>query len=472
MFELQTAYQSIGPELLLAAAGLVLTLIGAVLGDRFNALSFRLGALVLAGAAAIAVLRADGGVAFNGLVETGPFVNYAKAVGFGMAAVTLWISAGPLKRAETIRYEFAILVIFAALGMGLTLSAADIMTLYLGIETLGLSSYVLAAYHRDNARSSEAGLKYFVLGALASGMILYGMSLVYGFTGETRYAAIAAEDVSIGLQFGLVLMITGLAFKVSAAPLHVWTPDVYEGAPTPVVAFFATAPKITAIVMFAHVLFTAFGTFERDWQLIIAIIAGASMIVGSLGALIQTNVKRLLAYSSIANIGYALVAVAAGQAIGSAPLLIFMTIYVICTLGLFAGVMSMRRKGGMVESIHELGGLIRSKPWLAACLAVLIFSVAGIPPFAGFWGKVELFRSGLQAELLPLVVILVLASVVSLGYYLRLVWIMFMAEAEPKFEPVEASVSTTVVLSTIVGAVLLFIFFGYLAAAAGRAAGF
>ena len=471
MFDATEAALSIGPELLLAGAGLAFVLVGALVGDRFNGLSFRVGALVLLGAAAIAALNFEGGASFNGLAVTNGFVNFAKVVGFTMAGIVLWISTGTLKRAETIRYEYAILVLFAALGMGLTLSAADLMTLYLGIETLGLSSYVLAAYHRDNATSSEAGLKYFILGALASGLILYGMSLVYGFTGETRYAAIAAEEMSIGLQFGLVMVITGLAFKVSAAPLHVWTPDVYEGAPTPVVTFFATAPKITAMVMFAHVLFTAFGPFEADWKLIIAIVAGASMIVGTLGALVQTNVKRLLAYSSIANIGYALVAVAAGKAIGGSALLVFMTIYVVSTLGLFAGVLSMRRKGGMVESIHELGGLVKTKPWLAACLAVLIFSIAGIPPFGGFWGKWEVIGAGASAELLPLVILLVIASVISLGYYLRLVWIMFMNEPEPAFESVDGSVSLTVVLSTIIGAVVFFIFIGRLSEAATRAVG-
>ncbi len=472
MTDMASAFAAIGPELLLAAAGLLLTLIGAVMRDRFNVLSFRIGAVVLLAAAVLSVTGAEGGRAFMGLVESNSFVNFAKTVGYGLAAVALWLAGGSLRWSGTARYEFSILTIFAAMGMGIALSAADIMTLYLGIETLGLSSYVLAAYHRDNARSSEAGLKYFVLGSLASGLILYGMSLVYGFTGETRYAAIAAEEMSIGLQFGLVLMITGLAFKVSAAPLHVWTPDVYEGAPTPVVTFFATAPKVTAVVMFAHVLFSAFGPFERDWQLIVAIIAGASMLVGSFGALVQTNVKRLLAYSSIANVGYALVAVAAGKATGGAALLVFMTIYAVTTLGIFAGVMSMRRKGGMVENISELGGLGQNKPWLAVCLAVLVFSVAGIPPFAGFWGKFQIVDAGLTANMLPLVIILIVASVVSLGYYLKLVWIMFMNDPEPDFERVETSVSMTVVLATLIGTVVAFVFFGYLYDLASQAVGF
>lgn len=471
MGTMEAALAAIAPELFLAALGLVLTLAGAIFGAGFRSLSLRIGVVGLLVAAGLAAYHFDGAEAFGGLVRTSPFTNFAKIVGFSVAAFALWMAEGYLRRAGTLRFEYPILIVFAALGMGVTLSAADMMTLYLGIETLGLSSYVLAAYHRDSARSSEAGMKYFVLGALASGLILYGMSLVYGFTGETSFAGIAASERSIGMLFGLVLLITGLAFKVSAAPLHVWTPDVYEGAPTPVVAFFAAAPKITAIVMLANVLFSAFGPFEADWQPVIAIIAGASMLVGAFGALVQTNIKRLLAYSSIANIGYALVAVAAGPALGASALLVFMTIYVISTLGLFAGALAMRRRGGMMQGIDELGGLARTRPWIAVCLAVLIFSVAGIPPFGGFWGKVQIIEAGLNAQLLPLVILLIVSSVVSLGYYLRLVWIMYMREPEPVFERSDGSVSLTVTLSTLVGAILSFVMIGTLVSLAQSAAG-
>ncbi len=451
---------AIGPELWLAAAGLLGVLFGALLKDSFNSLSFKFGAIVLFAAAVFSLLNYEGGEAFNGLVRTNTFVNFAKFVSFSIGGFALIMSEGFLKRHNTIRYEYALLTIFACLGMGMILSAADLMTLYMGVETLSLSSYVMAAFHRDSARSSEAGLKYFVLGALASGMLLYGASLVYGFTGSTEYVAIAAAEPSIGMMFGMVLMIVGLAFKVSAAPMHIWTPDVYEGAPTPVGAFFSSAPKMASMVVFANVMFTVFGGVMDQWQLIIAIIAGLSMIIGSLGALTQTNIKRLLGYSSIANVGYAMVAVAAGREFGAGPLLVFMTLYVIASLGLFAGVLAMRRKGGMVEGIHELGGLMRKRPWLAISLSILIFSIAGLPPFGGFFGKWEVLNAGIEAGLVPLTIILVLASVVSLGYYLRLIKIMWFDQPTERFETIDGSVSMTVILSALVAGVV-FMFFIY-----------
>ncbi|MEL7130246.1 MAG: NADH-quinone oxidoreductase subunit N, partial [Pseudomonadota bacterium] len=330
--------------------------------------------------------------------------------------------------------------------------------LYMGIETLSLSSYVLAAFHRDSARSAEAGLKYFVLGALASGLLLYGGSLVYGLTGSTDYLEIArvagSADLSLGLMFGMVLMISGLAFKVSAAPMHVWTPDVYEGAPTPVVAFFATAPKMASMVMFATILFSAFGSIFDQWQMIVAIIAGASMLVGAFGALTQNNIKRLLAYSSIANIGYALIPIAVGAELGGSPLLLFMTLYTIASIGLFAGVLAMRRSGGMVENVDELSGLIRTNPSLALALTIIIFSVAGIPPLAGFWGKLEVITAGLQGDMLSLVILLIVSSVISLGYYLRLVVVMWVNDPKSAFEPVDLSVRLVVGFSALASLVL------------------
>lgn len=451
---------AIGPELWLAVAGLFGVLLGAFLKDRFNGLSFKFGAVVLFAAAAFSLLNYEGGEAFNGLVRTNSFVNFAKFVSFAIGGVALIMSEGFLRRHNTIRYEYALLTIFACFGMGMILSAADLMTLYMGVETLSLSSYVLAAFHRDSARSSEAGLKYFVLGALASGMLLYGASLVYGFTGSTEYLAIAAAEPSLGMTFGMVLMIVGLAFKVSAAPMHIWTPDVYEGAPTPVGAFFASAPKMASMVVFANVMFTVFGDVMDQWQLILSIIAGLSMMIGALGGLTQTNFKRLIGYSSIANVGYALMAVAAGRELGAGPLLVFMTLYVIASLGLFAGVLAMRRKGGMVEGIHELGGLMRKRPWLAIALSILIFSIAGLPPFGGFFGKWEVLNAGIEAGLIPLAVILVLASVISLGYYLRLVKIMWFDQPTERFEAIDGSVSMTVILTALVSGIV-FMFFIY-----------
>lgn len=458
MLDVNAILISIAPELWLAFAGLTGVLAGAVFGDRFNSLSYKLGALALFGAAALAAIHFEGGEAFEGLVRTNSFVNFAKVISFALAGVALLVSEGFLKRHDTSRYEYSLLVIFASLGMGIILSAGDLMTLYMGIETLSLSSYVLAAFHRDSARSSEAGLKYFVLGALASGMLLYGASLVYGFTGTTSFAGIANAGISSGAMFGMVLMIVGLAFKISAAPMHVWTPDVYEGAPTPVVAFFASAPKMASTVVFANIMFTVFADAITQWQLIISIIAGLSMIIGSLGALLQTNIKRLLGYSSIANVGYALVAVAAGQEFGAAALLTFSTIYVVSSLGLFSAVLAMRRRGGMVEGIQELGGLVRNNPILAVMISVLIFSISGLPPFGGFFGKFEVLRAGLNAGLIPLAILIVIASVISLGYYLRLIKIMWFDEPTERFEVVEAPVLLTVMLTAVIAGFIFMVF--------------
>ncbi|MFC6199942.1 NADH-quinone oxidoreductase subunit NuoN [Ponticaulis profundi] len=460
-------FSAAGSELFLVCAGLIGVLAGAWLKDKFASLSIFAGAIVLFIAAAISLLQIDGGQAFGGLWETDRYTNLAKAVAYVCAGVSLVIAEGYLTREKLIRFEYALLVVFASLGMGIMLSANDFMTLYLGIETLGLSSYVLAAFNRDSQRSSEAGLKYFVLGALASGLILYGMSLVYGFTGATNYDAVAGAEYSLGLLFGLVLMITGLAFKVSAAPLHVWTPDVYEGAPTPVVAFFASGPKVAAMIVFATILFEAFGTSIDQWQDVIVIISGASMLIGAFGALRQTNIKRLLAYSSIGNMGYALIALAAGEEVGAAALLVYMAIYALSQLGIFGVVLSMRRRGGMVEDISELSGLSTSMPWLAVCMTALIFSVAGIPPLGGFFGKYVVFMAGLEAGLLPLVIIGVIASVVSLGYYLRVIMTMWGGDKMPAFESVSGTVSMTITASTILAFPIFVIFIGWMMGIAG-----
>ncbi len=470
MFDWSGLLDIAAPEAWLAAAGLAGVLLGAVLRDGFNVLSFKYGAVVLLVAAALAWRGLEGGTAFNGLYATNSFVGFAKIASFLLAAIALWNAEGFLSRHETIRCEYSLLMIFAALGMGITLSAADLMTLYLGIETLALCSYVLAAFHRDAPRSSEAGLKYFILGALASGLLLYGASLVYGFSGSTLFADIAGAEASLGYLFGMVLMITGLAFKVSAAPMHVWTPDVYEGSPTPVVAFFAAAPKFAMLVVFANVMFTLFGEVIGDWRLIVSIIAGASMLVGAIGALAQTNIKRLLGYSSIANMGYALVPVAAGADLGAPAILVFMTIYTIGAVGLFAGVLTMRRRGGMVEDIQELSGLVRIQPSIALALTAIIFSVAGIPPLAGFFGKLAVVEAGMAAGLVPLVVILVISSVISLGYYLRLVVIMWVNEPRERFEATGPTVALTVVGTGLILAIGLVVGIGVLDGWANMAA--
>ena len=457
MLDFEAILMTMAPEVLLAGAGLVGVLAGAIIGDRFNGLSFKLGALVLFVAAALAGLHWEGGRAFDGLVQTGPYVNFAKVVSFISGGIALLMAEGFLRRHETMRYEYSLLVIFASLGMGMILSSANVMTLYLGVEMLSLSSYVLASFHRDSARSAEAGLKYFVLGALASGLLLYGISLVYGFSGSTSYEVIAQAEPELGFMFGMVLMITGLAFKVSAAPMHVWTPDVYEGSPSPVVAFFATAPKMASMVVFAVILFMAFpqGMAVMNWQLIVAIIAGASMLIGAFGALPQNNLKRLLGYSSIANMGYALVALAAGVEAGAGALLIFMTAYVIASLGLFGGVLSMRREGGMVENIDELAGLIRRQPALATALTVLLISVSGFPLAFGFLGKLAVIEAASAAGMMPLIILLIISSVIAMYYYLRIVKVMWFDEPRDEFETVDGWVTGTVYLTAIASVAML-----------------
>jgi NADH-quinone oxidoreductase subunit N len=440
------------PDALLAAYGLVGLLLGAAGGDRASSMLRVLSALALAVAAVLTFIQFPQGAAeaFNGLYKITPFILFAKGVAYALAAFALMMSGGFLKSASMERYEYSLLVVFAALGAGVMLSANDLMTLYVGIETMSLSSYVLAAFRRDSLKSAEAGLKYFVLGALASGLLLYGASLIYGFAGATGYAAIAASGPSVGLTFGLVLVICGLAFKASAAPFHVWTPDVYEGAPAPVVAFFATAPKIAAVVLLAHVMFTTFGPQEESWRLVIAIIAALSMVIGAFGALAQNSVKRILAYSSISNVGFALIGIAAGAEDGASAVLVYMTIYVIATLGVFGGVLALRRGGVAIDQVSDLNGLSKLKPGMALGLVILIFSVAGIPPAAGFWGKLQVIEAGLRADMLWLVLIGLGSSVVSLGYYLRLVWAMMMKPPGEDLDRTDVSVAATVLASAVI----------------------
>ncbi len=440
------------PDALLAAFGLGALLLGAIGGDRVAGLLRLLSVIALAAAAVLAFMQFPQGAAeaFGGLYRITPFVLFAKGATYALGAASLFMSGGFLKAAHMERYEYSLLLVFAAMGAGVMLSANDLMTLYVGIETLSLSSYVLAAFRRDNLKSAEAGLKYFVLGALASGLLLYGSSLVYGFAGSTNYAVIAAADNSVGLIFGLVLIICGLAFKASAAPFHVWTPDVYEGAPASVVAFFSTAPKIAAVALLAHVMFTTFGPHADSWRLVIAIISAMSMLIGAFGALVQNSVKRILAYSSISNVGFALIGVAAGQEIGASSVLVYMTIYVIATLGLFGGVLALRRGGQSIDQVSDLNGLFKLKPGMALGLVVLIFSVAGIPPAAGFWGKFEVFEAGLRADMLWLVLVGALSSVVSLGYYLRLVWAMMMKPPGEALDKTDFTVATAVLATAII----------------------
>jgi NADH-quinone oxidoreductase subunit N len=320
-------------------------------------------------------------------------------------------------------------------------SANDLISLYIGLELQSLSLYVVASFRRDSRRSSEAGLKYFVLGALSSGMLLYGASLIYGFAGTTSFDGLATlfkglggEGSSVGLVVGLVFVISGLAFKVSAVPFHMWTPDVYQGAPTPVTAFFAVAPKIAAIALFVRVLMGPFGVMIGDWQQVVIVLSAASMVLGAFAAIWQTNIKRLMAYSSIGHVGYALIALAAGTEAGVRGVLVYMAIYLAMNVGTFCCILAMRRTGRMVEGIDDLAGLARTHPMVAMALAAMMFSMAGIPPLAGFFGKFYIFVAAIDAGLIPLAVIGVLTSVVGAFYYLRIIKIMYFEEPVDAFD--------------------------------------
>jgi NADH-quinone oxidoreductase subunit N len=391
-------------------------------------------------------------------------------IGSGFAIV---MSAGFAKREKFDHFEYPVLILLATLGMMLMISANDLIALYLGLELQSLALYVVAAINRDSVKSTEAGLKYFVLGALSSGMLLYGASMIYGFTGHTQFPEIAAAlsqgPASVGVIFGIVFFITGIAFKVSAVPFHMWTPDVYEGAPTPVTAFFAAAPKAAAMAIFVRALVDGFGPASGEWQQVIAFISIASMVLGAFAAIGQKNIKRLMAYSSIGHMGFALVGLAAGNEAGVQGVILYMAIYVAMTLGVFAVILAMRRNGHMVEEIGDLAGLSRTHPVMAFIFAALLFSLAGIPPLAGFFAKFYVFLAAIDAHLYALSVIGVLSSVVGAYYYLRLVKIMYFDEPAEAFEPMSGGLRLVLGLS---GAfVLLYVVFaGPFGAAAGVAA--
>jgi NADH-quinone oxidoreductase subunit N len=365
------------------------------------------------------------------------------------------MSTGYVEREQMSRFEFPVLILLATLGMMLMISANDLISLYLGLEMQSLALYVVAAFRRETVRSTEAGLKYFVLGALSSGMLLYGASLVYGFAGTTQFEQLATvlrgDAVSAGAVIGLVFVAAGIAFKISAVPFHMWTPDVYEGAPTPVTAFFAAAPKIAAMALFARVLLGPFAGLANEWQQILIVISVGSMLLGAFAAINQTNIKRLMAYSSIGNVGYALVGLAAGTEQGLRGVLIYMAIYLFMTLGTFACILAMKQKGRMVEQIADLAGLSRTNPMMALAFALFMFSMAGIPPLAGFFAKYFVFLAAVEAELYTLAVIGVLTSVVSAFYYWRIVRVMYFEDAvEGLDRPLEPGVATVLAVSTAV----------------------
>lgn len=369
--------------------------------------------------------------AFGGMFINDSFSRFAKVVILFSAAAVLIVSIDYMAKRDLLRFEYPILVALATVGMMVMVSAGDLMSLYMGLELQSLALYVVASLRRDSAKSTEAGLKYFVLGALSSGLLLYGASLTYGFAGTTLFSGIltaVGHDVSIGLLFGMVFMMSGFAFKVSAAPFHMWTPDVYEGSPTPVTAFFATAPKVAAMGLFARVVYDAFGGVVGDWQQIVMLLSILSMFVGAIAAIGQTNIKRLMAYSSIAHMGFALMGLAAGTAMGVEAMLVYMSIYVTMNIGTFAFILSMEKDGKPVTEIKALSMYSKKEPLKALALLVLMFSLAGVPPMLGFMGKLAVFRAALEADLVWLAVAAGIASVIGAFYYLRVVYYMYFGE--------------------------------------------
>lgn len=451
------------PEIILSVGGLILLMVAAYAGDRSTRF-VTWAASALFGVAAFSLTGAagSGGNAFDGLYSADAFGSFAKLLIYLAAVVSIIVAPRFFAHNDTLRAEYPILVLYAAVGMGMMVSATDFLTLYVGVELNSLAAYVLASFMRKDQRSAEAGLKYFVLGALASGILLYGISLLYGFSGSTGYADVAAAmkgEMSLGLLFGLVFVMSGLAFKISAVPFHMWTPDVYEGAPTPVTAFFASAPKVAGMAMLVRVAVSAMGPATEAWQQIVIFTALASIILGAVGAIGQTNIKRLLAYSSINNVGFALVGLAAGTEVGVAAVMSYMAIYVVMTLGSFLCVLQMRDAvGDPVESIASLSGLSQSRKGLAAAMAILMFSLAGIPPLFGFWGKFLVFDAAVAAGLLPLAAFGIAASVIGAFYYLKIIKTMYFdSPAEPYAKAGSLVESGLIALSAVV------LMLGYLA---------
>ena len=455
---------AVWPELFVALAAMVMLMYGAFRGEESTRFVTWAGVLVMV-VAGLLVLAGPAGetTAFNGQFMVDAFAVFTKILLIAGAALAL-ILAQPYNMREDIKqFEYPILMVFAVLGMMMMVSANDLLSLYVGLELQSLALYVVAAIRRDNLRSSEAGLKYFVLGALSSGILLYGMSLIYGFAGTTGFDGLAAtfaagEDAPVGVIVGLVFIAAGLAFKVSAVPFHMWTPDVYEGAPTPVTAFFAIAPKIAAMALFVRVMLEPFGDLVAEWQQIIWFISLASMILGSFAAIVQTNIKRLMAYSSIGHMGFVLVGLAAGNEIGVQGILLYLTIYLFMNMGTFACILAMRRQGRMVEDIDALAGLSKTNPYMALAIAVFMFSMAGVPPLAGFFAKFYVFLAAIEAGLYVLTVVGLLTSVVGAYYYLRIVKIMYFDEPAEAFDrPVGREIS---VIVAVTGVVTVFFFIG------------
>lgn len=457
---------AIKPEITLAIFGMVLLIYGAMRGDKSTPIVNFLALIGFVAAAGLLLCpRFAGGSEtaniFGHMLVQDNFARFVKLIVLTASALSVLLAGAYLENEKLTRFEYPVLIVFATLGMMLMVSANDLLALYVGLELQSLALYVLAAFGRDDAKSSEAGLKYFVLGALSSGLILYGISLVYGYAGTTQFDSLAkmltASQPALGIVFGLVFICAALAFKVSAVPFHMWTPDVYEGAPTPVTAFFAAAPKVAALALFTRVLLSPLGGLAQEWIQIVVFIAIASMILGAFAGLVQSNIKRLMAYSSIANVGYALVGLAAGGTAGVQALLIYLAIYFLNTLGAFAVIACLRKKGKAAEQINDLAGLARTNPLLALAMTVFMFSLAGVPPLAGFFGKYFVFLAAVQAHMVPLAIIGVLTSAVAAYYYLRIIKLMYFDDPVAAIDPVRAfGVRATLTISMLY--MLLFVF--------------
>jgi NADH-quinone oxidoreductase subunit N len=454
------------PEVLLAGFALVALIVGAWGGDKLFGFISTLAVLVLLGAGAWAIY--DRPLApvelFQGAMVADSLGVFAKVLIAVSAAATLALGAEDFSKTKEQRFEFPVLVILAVLGMFVMVSARDLISLYVGVELQSLAAYVLAAWRRDDARSSEAGLKYFVLSAISSGLLLFGSSFVYGFTGAIRFDAIAAAlhegAGGVGIIFGLVLMLCALGFKMSAAPFHMWTPDVYEGAPTPITAFFAAAPKVAAAVLLARVLYGPFAAIAAQWQQVIVALAAISMMWGSIAALLQTNLKRLMAYSSISNMGFVLMGLACATPEGPSSALLYLALYLPSTIGIFALILAMRREGVAVETVADLAGLAQQRPWMAAVWTMLLFSIAGIPPFAGFIGKLVVFRAAVDANLVWLAVVGGIAAVIAAGYYLRLLASIWFAPATQTLQPASGAIFVTASVAALLSFPVLVIILG------------
>jgi NADH-quinone oxidoreductase subunit N len=468
-----TTYAPALPEIAIAIGALLILMLGAFrtsgpTGDYFAG---ALAIVVLLVAAKFVLSAPDRAVLFDGAFVVDGFGRFMKLLVLGGSILVLVMSLGELARAKLLSSEYVVLLLLSVLGMMLMISAGSLISLYLGLELQSLALYVVAAIDRGNVRSSEAGLKYFVLGSLSSGMLLYGASLIYGFTGSTDFTAIAAAArggataTSVGLTIGLVFLLVGLAFKVSAVPFHMWTPDVYEGAPTPVTAFFAAAPKVAGIAIFVRATIVAFPGITHEWQQIVVFVSIASMALGAFAAIGQRNIKRLMAYSSIGHMGFALVGLAAGTPEGVQGVLVYMSIYVAMTLGTFACILAMRREGKFVESISDLAGLARTQPGMAFFLAMLLFSLAGIPPLAGFFAKFYVFLAAIKAGLYWLAVIGVLTSVVGAFYYLSIVKVMYFDEPAESFQEMPGLLRLVVGVTGLIN----ILFFAYPAPLLGAA---